>query len=284
MILKALDSGYLKKKFLQFQWGGNSLVALCVSVFSGIVLSLQYNPAEPYFSVNSIDIMLPFGAFWRSLHFYSSQLFFLLSLVHLTAIFISGYHIQLTNWLRLIGSLPVLILLLFTGYVLRADATGESAGIIAENIVLSVPYLGNVSNELLFAISTEGLKRVYANHMIGLCVLWLVLSWDHVRRYSVVWRQHGVLLVGLFVFCLLLDAPMEPHHPGVFHIAGPWFFLGMQELLRYIQPFWAGIVFPVTLLAALAVMLSEKWRRYAVAYVFVWLGGYSVLTFFSLIR
>ncbi len=271
----------IRSLFLRVRWGEKSMVALYLSLLSGLVVALQYDAAHPFYSASSLDILVPFGLYFRSLHFYSSQLFFLLVLLHFLAVLLERRRIAMSfgKWLPLVVSLPVIVLLLFTGYVLRGDATGESAGIIAENIALSLPVAGRWLNELLFAVSTEGMIRVYANHLIGLCLLWLVLSWDHIRRYRVGWVAHGDLVLAVLVFCLVVNAPMEPFVVGAMHIAGPWFFLGLQELLRFVQPFWAGILFPVLPVAALCLLpLGETYRRRGQLFALVWVLLYLILT------
>lgn len=264
-----------------------SLVSLYLSVLSGMVVALQYDPATPFFSASSLDLLAPFGQFFRSFHFYSSQLFFLFSLCHLTAVILAKTDQQLRfgKWLLLIGSVPVALLLLFTGYVLRADATGEAAGIIAENITLSIPSLGTLLNSLLFSIEAEGMKRVYANHLIGLGLVWGVCCWDHLRRYRVGFGQHRLLLFVTVLISLCLAAPMEPARLGAFHIQGPWFFLGLQELLRYIQPFWAGVIFPSTVIIALLCVRTENpGRRRSLMFIAGWLALYSVLSVSGALR
>jgi len=264
-----------------------SLVSLYLSVLSGVLVSLQYDPATPFFSASSLDLLTPFGQFFRSCHFYSSQMFFLLSLCHLAAVILAKTDQQLRfgKWLLLVGSVPAAMLLLFTGYVLRADATGEAAGVIAENITLSIPYLGTLLNSLLFAIEAEGMKRVYANHLIGLGVVWGVCCWDHLRRYRIGFGQHSLLLFGTVLFSLFLAAPMEPARLGLFHIQGPWFLLGLQELLRYVQPFWAGVIFPSTVLVALVCVGTEgKGRRRSLLFIAGWLTFYLILTFVATLR
>lgn len=272
----------IRSSFVAVRWGEKSMVSLYLSVLSGIVVALQYNPAEPLYSTSTIDLLVPFGAFWRSLHFYSSQCFFLLTLTHLVAILIDRWPepMSMRKWLPLICSLPVLVLLLFTGYVLRADVTGEMAGLIAENIILSVPVLGRLLNELLFSVVNDGMMRVYPNHLIGLGILWGLLSWDHLRKYRVSWRGHGGLIVLMLLGCCLVAAPMDAERMGVFHITGPWFFVGLQELLRYVSPFWAGVVWPLVLMAALVALAAgdEKWRRIGLATVVVWGAIYTVVT------
>ncbi|MFZ5760487.1 MAG: cytochrome b N-terminal domain-containing protein [Thermodesulfobacteriota bacterium] len=277
---------WLKERFLDTGWGGKSLIALYVSVFSGVVLAWQYDAEHPFYSATSLDLLIPFGAFWRSLHFYSSQAFFLLSIVHLLAILWGRERrLSLRRWLWLIVTMPLAVLLLFTGYVLRGDATGEAAGLIAENICLAIPFIGETVNSLLFAISQEGLKRVYANHVIGLAVLWLIFAWDHLRRYRVRVTEHGGLLVLMLVIALWWQAPMEPMQLGVFHIAGPWFFLGLQELLRYMHPFWAGVMVPLLLLAALAFLDEQRpWGHRARLFACGWLFCYALATIVALMR
>ena len=125
---------------LDIKWGARSMVALYLSLLSGVVVALQYDPAHAYYSVSIIDTLIPFGGFWRSLHFYSSQLFFFLMVMHFMAVVVKKTpQSYIVDWYRLIFSMAVVLLLLFTGYILRFDATGSSAGRIAENILLSVP-------------------------------------------------------------------------------------------------------------------------------------------------
>ena len=276
----------LKNFLLTIRWGEKSFIALYLSLLSGVVVALQYDVAAPFYSASTIDLLIPFGAFWRSLHFYASQLFFLCFLCHLALTVLEmGHDFPPGRWLLLVASLPVTVLLLFTGYVLRADATGEAAGAIAENITLSLPVAGGWLNALLFSIAGDGLIRVYANHLVGLGLLWLVLCWDHVRRYRVSFRQHGGFTVAVICFCFFVNAPLEPYKIGVFYIAGPWFFLGLQEMLRYIQPFWAGIVFPSLLLVFLLGMVAGvEWRRRALLAIGGWLALYAVLTVVGALR
>ena len=191
------------KWFVEEKWGTKSLVALYLSVLSGLVLSLQYDLSAPFYSIGTLEVVIPFGAFWRSLHFFASQFFFVLFLIHIIAALTDRYFYKLDKldlpskvileipdndgdrWLKLVLSLPVATLLLFTGYILRADATGESAGIIAENIIASIPVIGNWLNSVLFNISNNGMKVVYANHLIGLGVFWGYLVWEHLRKYRI---------------------------------------------------------------------------------------------------
>ncbi|BCO09644.1 hypothetical protein GF1_20200 [Desulfolithobacter dissulfuricans] len=263
-----------------------SLISLYISVLSGIVLSLQYDVAEPFYSTATLELIIPFGSFWRALHYFSSQAFFLLLVCHFAAILVNNREtiFNRASWIRLTLSLPVAILLLFTGYILRGDATGMAAGTIGEHIALAVPGLGPLINNLLFALSTGGFKRVYANHLIGLMVLGGWCVWPHLRRYRARWRDHAGLTLILLATSILLTAPMEPERFGMLHIAGPWFFLGLQELLRYIPPFWAGVVVPSSLVVLLlCIPLQERDKNknkksFYLRGILLWLAVYAVLT------
>ena len=277
----------IRSVIIETKWGGMSLVSLYLSVLSGMVVALQYDPATPFFSTSSLDLLAPFGQFFRSCHFYSSQLFFLFSLCHLAAVILAKTDRQLRfgKWLLLVCSVPAALLLLFTGYVLRADATGEAAGVIAENITLSIPYLGAPLNSLLFSIEAEGMKRVYANHLIGLGLVWGICCWDHLRRYRVGFGQHRLLLFATVAASFYLVAPMEPARMGLLHIQGPWFFIGLQELLRYIQPFLAGVIFPSTVVVALICVGTETpGRRRSLLFIAGWLAVYLFLSIVGALR
>ena len=278
---------------LDFRWGGNSLAALYVSVLSGMVLAWQYDPGDPYYSSGTLELVAPFGSFWRSCHFYSSQAFFLLLLGHFMVVLVKRRRTAAANpwylsgelsartgeaWGRLYLTLPVSLLLLFTGYVLRGDATGRSAGEIGENIILTIPVLGHWLNLLLFNVSEAGMRVVYADHLIGLGLAWGMLSWNHLRRYRIRFGDFGPLLVGLLILNYFLPAPFDPFRVGVFHIIGPWFFVGVQELLRFLPPLPAGIVFPLIGLAWGYLALKRPGEQRHLFGLAAWLTLYLILT------
>jgi len=276
----------LKEKILANHWGGQALICLFISVLSGIVVSLQYNAAEPFYSTATIEVVVPFGSFWRALHYYSSQAFFLLLLCHLAVVlWRNEYSYTRTAWIRLTSSVPIAILLLFTGYVLRGDATGDAAGAIAEHIAISIPLLGKPLNNLLFDVTANGVQKVYANHLIGLMVLGGVCVWPHLRRYTARYHNHFLLVLVILAISIVFRTPMEPDKFGLLHIAGPWFFLGLQELLRYIPAFWAGVVIPLTLIYALYLLPERgKQRTNTLLFIIGWLLCYMVLSWISIDR
>ena len=276
----------LHNRLFAIRWGGHSLISLYISILSGIVLGLQYNPAEPFYSVATIELAVPFGSFWRSLHYYSSQAFFILLLIHLAlSIWQKKVSFSPSAWLRLSAAVPLALFLLFTGYILRGDATGEAAGAIAENILLSIRLLGRPLNQLLFDVHAVGVQKVYLNHVAGLMVLGGIAVWPHIRRYTALWRNHIPLSLLLLVTAVLLPTPMEPERFGLLHIAGPWFFLGLQELLRYLPIFWAGVFAPAIPVGILLFLPSQgKARTWCLLVLTIWLAGYLLLTGLSLPR
>ena len=277
--------GKIQERIAGIRWGEWSLIALFISVLSGLLVAFQYDPATPLYSTGAIDLLVPFGDSFRALHFYSSQLFFLFSIIHLWAVFDRTESYTRGQWIRLTSTLPVALLLLFTGYVLRADSTGSSAGLIAENIITAIPFIGSILNDLFFSVSDDGMKRVYINHIIGFEVLWGLLAWEHLRKYRTSFRQHPFLTAAILLFCLLPAAPFEAEKLGVFHINGPWFFLGLQELLRYLPSLLAGVIFPSTLLLALF-LLQKRNRHYPYIrnFIFGWLIIYAFLSAIALHR
>lgn len=93
-----------------------------------------------------------------------------------------------------------------------------------------------------------------------------------------------IVTVILFVWSILLDAPLEePANPNLTMnpSKAPWYFLGLQEMLVYFDPWIAGVVMPGLLIVGLMVFpyvdsnplgngyYSLKQRRFAVG-MFSW--------------
>lgn len=276
---------HLFQTLRRYKWGNWSLVSLYISLASGVVVGLQYNPSEPFYSITALDLLVPYGVFFRSLHFYSSQAFFLLTLIHFCSTYEETESYCRRDWAMLVATMPVILFLLFTGYVLRADNTGASAGMIAESILLTIPLAGDLLNELLFAVSEQGMVRVYLHHVISLDLLLLILAWKHLRRYRVELGSHVPFICLTLLGCMLISAPLEPEKLGVTYISGPWFFLGLQELLRYFPPLFAGVIVPGLFLAAVFLLYkSGNHSRLGLRFCIGWLVIYAILTVIAWLR
>ena len=106
-----------------------------------------------------------------------------------------------------------------------------------------------------------------------------VAAWPHLRRYTARWRNHLLLVLATVLLSVAVAAPMEPNRFGLLFIAGPWFFLGLQELLRYWPPFVAGVLAPLLPLALLLWLpKSGRPRLLALLGVACWLLLYAALT------
>ena len=259
----------VKERLRTFPWGATSLVSLYLSLVSGVLVALQYDLAAPFHSTLALSTLAPYGEFFRSLHFYSSQGFFLLMLVHFLAVFAKTENYSRSSYSRLIIAIAISLLLLFTGYILRADSTGYSAGVIAEEIFTNLPIIGAALNAILFSVTDHGVQRIYVHHVITYDLLWLALVWEHLRRYRIQTQKYLWLILIFLGLSTVVAAPMDQDKLGIHFISGPWFFLGLQELLRYFNPILAGIVFPVALMAAL-LCLHKKNRYWKAAWYTVW--------------
>ena len=72
------------KKFVQFDtagWVATSGLLLCV--LSGVLLAIPYDFTRAYQSVSEILLFNPPGVFIRNLHYWSAQMFFIFSLLHI---------------------------------------------------------------------------------------------------------------------------------------------------------------------------------------------------------
>lgn len=266
----------------EIKWGAWTLIAFYISLLSGIIVGLQYDYLNPFYSTTAIDLLTPYGRFFRSLHFFSSQFFFFFCCFHLLAIYDKTYKYSMMEWARLIGSLPLILLLLFTGYVLRGDNTGYSAGIIAENIMLAIPVLGPSLNDLFLSLSDSGLRKVYIHHVIALDLLLLIFAWNHLRIYRINVRDYLPLVAAILIFSVFISAPFEPERLGISYIAGPWFFLGLQELLRYFPTLIAGVIMPLLLfIALLSAHPANRHYRIIVIMIGLSLCGYALLSYIA---
>jgi len=102
-------------------------------------------------------------------------------------------------------------------------------------------------HRLLALVPPEGIQRVEREQGDRVNV------WPHLLIEEFV--AMFILLAGLTLFSTFINAPLrELANPNLTPnpSKAPWYFLGLQELLRYFHPMIAGIAIPSFLLVALA--------------------------------
>jgi hypothetical protein len=102
-------------------------------------------------------------------------------------------------------------------------------------------------HRLLALVPPEGIQRVEREQGDRINV------WPHLLVEEFV--AMFILLVGLTIFSALINAPLrELANPNLTPnpSKAPWYFLGLQELLRYFHPMIAGISIPTFILVGLA--------------------------------
>ncbi len=100
-----------------------------------------------------------------------------------------------------------------------------------------------------------------------------------------------IVVAGLLLWSVLLDAPLEEHaNPNLTPnpAKAPWYFLGLQEMLLYFDPWIAGVALPGLIIVGLIALpyldinpkgngyFSFSERRYAIlifcfGFLFLWI-------------
>ena len=240
---------------------------LLISILSGFVVAYQYEAADPFTSCVAMEATIPFGAFFRALHFWSSQAFLLLLVLHIAQSIPRLERLKSSSRGRIYWAILVLVLVpsgvfaLFSGYVLRWDATGKAAGTIAEHLLLDIPLIGRSLDRFFIAIANEGLDRIYVVHILLAAILWGIGTWYHTRRVFLRWGAWGMALAACGFISIIFHAPIDLPQQTSNLIKGPWFFLGVQELLRYLPPLAAGVIYPAIPVLALTALAWAGNRR-----------------------
>jgi quinol-cytochrome oxidoreductase complex cytochrome b subunit len=269
--------------------GGTAVFLMLILGVTGILEMFYYipNPAEAALSVQTITYHVPFGGFIRNLHFWAAQLLLIVSVVHfLRVIFTAAYgHPRRFNYLLGLTLFVISIMLDFTGYILRWDIDICWPLTTGTNLLKTIPLIG----EFLYRIAVGGneacstaLLRFYTWHIFGLTIITVIIGFWHafrvrrdggiaipppklrtdstrISRNELVRREVlAMLIVGiiLILLAIFLPAPIAPAMTGKPNLTAetraPWFFLWVQQMLTWGDPFIFGVLIPLGVLALLA--------------------------------
>ncbi len=268
--------------------GGLSVFFILVLILTGILELFYYIPTPDgaAVSIQTLTYHIPLGGFIRNLHYWAAQLLMVTVLVHLLRIAFTGAYAAPRKFNYLLGMalLVLTVFLNFSGYVLRWDQDIYWAMVVSTNLVKTIPVLGPSLHQILVGGSEPGgatLLRFYAWHVFGLTLplvffgVWHLFrvrrdggiavppavlreSRERITRDQLVRREILAALVGGCLvggLALTFPAPIGPAvesgTPIVTDALAPWFFLWVQDLLLFGEPFWMGVAIPATLVLLL---------------------------------
>jgi quinol-cytochrome oxidoreductase complex cytochrome b subunit len=281
----------LQARFRYTLGAGGLAVFLClILLVTGILEMFYYIPVPEHaaVSVETLASLVPFGALIRNLHYWSAQALVIVMSVHLLRVVLTGAYARhrKLNYLIGMGMLVLILLLDFTGYVLRWDEGIRWALTVGTNLLKTVPWIGNSLYQLVIGGGQPGLstlERFYTWHIFVLMLaLTIFVVWHifrvrrdggiavpppaqredslRISRFELVRREVRIMLISsviLIVLSIIFPAPIArpmTYASEVHDARAPWFFLWVQQLLKYGDPFLWGVAVPVLTLVLMSLL------------------------------
>jgi quinol-cytochrome oxidoreductase complex cytochrome b subunit len=271
--------------------GGTAVFLMLVLLVTGTIEMFYYvaTPEDAGLSIQTITYLVPFGGLIRNLHFWSAQLLIIVSAVHLMRIVFTGAYLppRRFNYLLGLALFVFAILLNFTGYILRWDTGIQWALVVGTNLVKTIPIIGNALYRMLIGGIQPGLAtltRFYAWHIFGLMLVAAILAvWhafrvrrdggialpppalrndkERISRFELVRREVLAMLLtgaGLIILSVLSPAPIAAPITEITSLVpdarAPWFFLWVQQMLKWGDPFIWGVLVPLMVLVVIILL------------------------------
>jgi quinol-cytochrome oxidoreductase complex cytochrome b subunit len=219
-------------KFFGSTFGQISLATFFIAGITGIFLAIFYDTSNAYDSVSSMLITNPSASFLRSLHYWSSQLFLIFTILHTWDHLRKSTETNVKNgvWIRLAISIIAIFFVMLSGFILKGDADSLQAKRILTTLLDSIPLIGNLFSYSLMG-SDESFQLVYVHHIATATIFIFIIIIEHAKQ---IWPKSKTTIYFLIPTILLSIFFIPNLHNGIDSVMkGPWYFLGMQELFHY---------------------------------------------------
>ncbi len=273
----------MKKKKDKITFGTMALALFWLVILSGIFIAIPFDVSSPYLSISNIMVTNPWASFIRNYHYWSSQLFLIISLIHLYDHFHYKQKIGLKKGVAFRLSVAVLIIFLamISGFLLKGDADSQQARQILQTLSERIPLFGKSLAYSLLG-DPDGYQLIYVHHIATFTVFIAVAMVEHSRKYWPPVAEFILSFIGILVLSYFLSAPLHDNvNPAV---KGPWYFVGFQEILHWLKyPEWSLLLFlAVLIFIYLANSAKDKTMFFSKRSLLFFVGFYSVLTIIGL--
>jgi quinol-cytochrome oxidoreductase complex cytochrome b subunit len=272
-----------------FGLGGLSIYLFVVLAVTGALELFYFVPTidRANSSVQTIQYLVPFGWLVRGVHYWAAQALMIMVILHMLRVTFTGSYKRPRrfNWLLGVSLLVFVLLLTFTGLVLRWDTDIEWALLVGTNLLKAIPLIGaDVYGAIVGGpdLNVDTVVRFYGWHIFGLALLAFgVMVWHAFRvrrdggisshsaraaqaprisRDDLVHKEAlGALIVTIGLLALTLICPPSIGAVGNFkqlteQATAPWFFIWVQQLLRWGDPLPMGLLIPIGLIVIIALI------------------------------
>ncbi len=275
-----------------FGLGGMAFLLFLIQGLTGMLLRFAYvpSPEKAYDSILYIDNSILFGGFVRNIHHWSGIFFVIITFLHFIRVFYSQaiFVPRRVNWIIGIALLILAIFSNFTGYLLPWDQLSFWAVTVATNMLSYIPFIGEGLLRIIRGgndVGSATLLNFYNFHTgilpIAMILLMVWHFWKVRKAKGVAIPENNndirvpsnpnlvlkelvvglILIAVIFLFSAVLDAPLLDRANPAYSpnpAKAPWYFMGIQELLLHIHPFFAFVVIPLVFFGGLI------WLPYAI--------------------
>jgi hypothetical protein len=246
-------------KIYNFTFGQISFAAFVIAVVSGIFLAIPFDIRNPFDSLSYMLLTNPGGVFFRNIHYWSAQVFLIFSILHIYDHLKKSTEKEVKNgvWLRLTFSLIVIFYVMISGFILKADADSADAKQIITSLINFIPLIGKELSTSLLGRSND-YQVPYVHHIATATIIILIIIVEHAKA---IWPK--LKLVLLILPILILTGYLFPpalHDSSGQIIKGPWYFLGIQEILHWLS--FPAIILILLLLYLTAFVLLPKYSNH----------------------
>ena len=236
--MKSIIQTIIKNSF--GQW---SLAMLMISLFSGVFLIVPFDVENAYTSIIKLMITNPYAAFFRNLHYWSSQFFLIFAVLHIFDHLLRKTDRKITSgiWFRLVGSILIIYMVMLSGFLLKADTDSKQAWEILQFLLTAIPIVGDELAYFILGNNSEKLLIPYIHHVATFSILIVFMLFEHAR---ILWPKSFVFVISILSLSIISSFLAAPLHLGSLPILkGPWYFVGFQEILHWMShPAWSLLI------------------------------------------
>lgn len=243
----------LKDVLQKFHFGELATSNFYISIIAGIGLAFVYDNNEPLKSISQILISDYYASFLRNLHYWSSNLFLIFTFFHLVDHLLrnSDKKVKSSVWLHLVFSILLVFYLMLSGFILKGDIESLQASRILSSLLQSIPLIGKQIS-YLFIGDGKNFQIIYFHHIATATIILLFFAIEHSRLFL---PQSKIFLIAILLSSVLslIFTPL-PVDEFSNILKGPWYFVGIQEILHNLSKTFILVLFIIILLSLLYIL------------------------------